>query len=182
MDTLGIIDKTKTAFVLIDIQEKFLPIIHTIDAIIDNTNILTTAAKTLNIPLLVTEQYPKGLGKTTERINIFDAKAIEKMSFSCFGADEFVKQIKALNVTDLVLFGIETHVCVLKTALDALKDNYTVHLVVDAIGSRKNQNKNIGIKRMKQSGAFATSTESILFQLIDGAGTDEFKMISKLIK
>jgi nicotinamidase-related amidase len=136
----------------------------------------------LKIPLLVTEQYPKGLGKTSDKINLFENKGVEKISFSCFGCDEFNEKLKALNVTDLVLFGIETHVCVQKTALDALKNNYTVHVIADAVGSRKNQNKAIGIKRMKQSGAFVTSTESILFQLMDGAGTDEFKIISNLVK
>ena len=183
MDKLGIIDREKTVFVLVDVQEKFIPVIKDIDKVISNSNILVKTAGILTIPLLITEQYPKGLGNTSKRIHMPDKKqSIKKMNFSCFGSGEFVKKIEDLDVDSIVLFGIEAHVCILKTALDALKNNFEVHVVADAISSRTLNNKLIAIERMRQSGAFIVSTEMILFQLLDNAGTDEFKLISELVK
>ena len=141
------------------------------------------ASKILKIALIVTEQYPKGLGHTYEKINLPSKKhLIEKVSFSCFGSEEFVKKIKELKVDSIVLFGIEAHVCILKTALDALKNNLDVYVVADAISSRTAENKSLAIERMRQSGVFIVSTEMIVFQLLDKAGTEEFKLISKLVK
>ena len=94
----------------------------------------------------------------------------------------FVEKIKELGIDSLVLFGIEAHVCILKTALDALKNGLQVHVVSDAVSSRTAENKNVGIERMRQSGVFIASTETILFQLLKKAGTEEFKSISKLLK
>lgn len=183
MEKLGIIDKKKTVFVLIDIQDKFIPVIKDIDKLISNSNILVKASEILNIPLIVTEQYPKGLGHTYEKIDLPDKKyLIEKVSFSCFESEKFIKKIKELKVNSIVLFGIEAHVCILKTALDALKNNLDVYVVADAISSRTAENKSIAIERMRQSGVFIVSTEMILFQLLDKAGTEEFKLISKLVK
>ena len=185
---LGIIKRDDTAFVLIDIQEKFLPVIYDIQGVIDNANRLVQGASILNIPLLVTEQYPKGLGKTVEGISFVcldrmkSQEIIEKIAFDCFGCDEFVNKINQLNRKSLVIFGIEAHVCVLKTSLEALNRGYEVHLIADAVSSRTQRNRDIAIERMRQSGAFIASTEMILFQLMDQAGTDEFKAISKLVK
>jgi nicotinamidase-related amidase len=92
------------------------------------------------------------------------------------------EQLKLTNIKSLILCGAEAHICVLKTALDALKEGYEVHVVADAVGSRTPENKHLALERMRQSGAFITSTEMILFMLLDKAGTDEFKAISKLIK
>jgi nicotinamidase-related amidase len=183
MAKLGIIDRKKTVFVLVDIQDKFIPVINDIDKVISNSNILVKASEILNIPLIVTEQYPKGLGHTFEKINLPDKKhLIEKVSFSCFDSDEFVKKLKELKVDSIVLFGTEAHVCILKTALDALKNNLEIYVVADAISSRTDENKSIAIERMRQSGVFIVSTEIILFQLLDKAGTEEFKKISNLVK
>ncbi len=182
-DKLGMIDRKKTAFVLVDIQEKFAPAIKDVNEVIKNSNILIKTSEILNIPLIVTEQYPKGLGHISKEINLPDKKfLIEKISFSCFGSEEFVKKIKELKVDSIVLFGIEAHVCIFKTVLDALKNNIDVYVVADAISSRSIKNKSIAIEWMRESGAFIASTEIILFQLLDKAGTEEFKLISNLIK
>ena len=179
----GIIKRDDTAFVLIDIQEKFLPVIYDIQGVIDNANRLVQGASILNIPLLVTEQYPKGLGKTVDSIGFNDGQEIiEKIAFDCFGCDEFVNKINQLNRKSLVIFGIEAHVCVLKTSLEALNRGYEVHLIADAVSSRTQRNRDIAIERMRLSGALIASTEMILFQLMDQAGTDEFWAISKLVK
>ena len=183
MKEVGIINRDKTAFVMIDIQDKFIPIIHEIDKVIKNTNILIKAAEILKIPLVVTEQYPKGLGKTNEKVLLPKNNIpYEKIEFSCFGCREFTKKIKELKVDTLVIFGIETHVCVVQTVLDALEQDYKVHVVEDAISSRTIENKRIGIERMRQSGAFIVSTEMILFQLMKKAFIEGFKDISDLVK
>lgn len=183
MNSLGIIDRNKTAFVLVDIQEKFVPVISGIDHVISNANVLAKASEILKIPLIVTEQYPKGLGKTSNKIAFsHNAYLIEKIEFSCFACEEFARKIRELKVDTIVLFGIETHVCILQTALDALSNKLEVHVVFDAVASRTQENKQIAIEGMRQSGVFISSTETVLFQLVKKAGTEEFKLISKLIK
>lgn len=180
VDNLGIIDRVNTVFVLIDLQEKFVPVIYDIDNIIRNIDILVKASKILGVPLIATEQYPKGLGNTVNKIEVDNI--VEKISFSCFDNSEFKNKLLNLKAKILVLFGVEAHVCVLKTALDGIKNNFEVHAVSDAVSSRTLENKKIAIDRMRQSGVFIASTEMILFQLIREAGSNEFKEISKLIK
>jgi nicotinamidase-related amidase len=183
MNSLGILDKKSTAFIQIDIQEKFKPAIHKFDEVISNAKILVQSSGFLDVPLIVTEQYPKGLGKTVSEIELpANTPIIEKLHFSCFGNQEFMGKIKELKLKSIILFGVEAHVCLLKTALDALKQNLEVYLVADAVSSRTPENKAIAIERMRQSGVFIVSTEMILFQLLDYSGTDDFKAISKLIK
>jgi nicotinamidase-related amidase len=183
MDTLGIIGRNKTAFVLVDIQEKFIPVIDGIEQVISNANILVKAAGILKVPLIVTEQYPKGLGKTSNKVTFLQhAHLIEKVEFSCFACEEFARKIRELKINSIVLFGIEAHVCILQTALDALSNELETHVVSDAIASRTQDNKKIAIERMRQSGVFIVSTEMILFQLLGKAGGEEFNLISSLIK
>jgi nicotinamidase-related amidase len=182
MDNLGILEKEGTVFVMVDIQEKFEPAMSNIERTISNANILAQISIKLGIPLVVTEQYPKGLGHTTAKINLpEDAKTIEKTSFGCFGCDGFAEIIKELNPKRIVLFGLESHICILKTALESLKMGIEVHAVADAICSRKEENKYLGIERMKQSGVFIVSTEMVLFQLLDDSGSEEFMELRKLI-
>lgn len=183
MTSLGALSREKTVFVLVDIQEKFITVIDNIDEVIKNANIMSKAGEILKIPLIVTEQYSKGLGHTTDKITLPSTYfLIEKMHFSCFGSPEFRKKIEDLNISSVVLFGIEAHVCILKTALDALKNNIDVHVIQDAVSSRKYENKMIAIERMRQSGAFIVSAEMLIFQLLETAGTDEFREISRLIR
>ena len=183
MNKLGIIKKAKTAFVLVDIQEKFIPVIKDVNKVISNSNILIKASEILKIPLVVTEQYPKGLGYTSKKIKLPKKKyLIEKNHFSCFDSKEFTDKIKALKVDSLVLFGIEAHVCILKTALDGLRNKFNVYVVADTISSRTLENKSLAIERMRQSGVFIVSCEMIIFQLLEKAGTEDFKKIYKLVK
>lgn len=179
----GIPNRVETTFILIDIQEKFLPVIYDIETVISNANKLVKGSSILKIPLIVTEQYPRGLGHTVNSISLENnQEIIEKIHFDCFGCNTFIERLDALNPKTLVIFGIESHVCVLKTCLSAISKGYHVHIVADAVSSRTSENKAIALERMRQSGAFIVSTEMILFQLIDQAGTDEFKEISKLVK
>lgn len=179
----GIPERDEVVFILVDIQERFLPVINNIDGVIDNANRLVKGASILGIPLIVTEQYPKGLGKTVDSIELNTGQdIIEKISFDCFGCDEFTRKLNSLAAKTLVIFGIEAHVCVLKTALEAVARNYETHVVADAVSSRTQENKILALERLRQSGVFITSTEMILFQLMDRAGTEEFKAISRLVK
>lgn len=180
---LGIPKRDEVAFILVDIQERFLPVIQDIETVIDNASKLVSGASILKVPLIVTEQYPKGLGHTVDALDL-DAgqEIIEKVSFDCFGCEGFVKRLEKINARSLVIFGIEAHVCVLKTALEAAARNYETHVVADAVSSRTEENKTLALGRLRQSGVFVVSTEMVLFQLMDRAGTDEFKAISRLVK
>ena len=175
--------KENTALIIIDVQERLLPVIDDGDEMIRQVNILIDGARILGIPILFTEQYPKGLGSTCAQVHKeSDDRVMEKISFSCLGNEFFKKELKSLNVDHLILAGAETHICVLNTALDALEEGYTVHLVADAVSSRTPFNRQHGIERLRQSGVFVCTTEMILFQLLQEAGTDMFKKISHLIK
>lgn len=180
---LGIAQREHTALLVIDVQERLMPVIQDAQRIFDNVNKLLRGAETLGLETIITEQYPKGLGNTCKEIQLPQTpNIIEKVCFSCMMSDPVSDQLKLTNVKDLVICGAESHICVLKTTLDALKAGYNVHVVADAVGSRTAENKQLALERMRQSGAFIVSTEMILFMLLDKAGTDEFKAISKLIK
>ena len=166
---------------VIDIQERLIPVIHQHEEVIHNANILLKGMEILGVPVIVTEQYPKGLGNSCKEIILGDdAKVMEKITFSCLGNDYIKESVQTKK--QIIICGVEAHICVLKTALDLLDEGYQVHLITDAVSSRKKENKQVAIERMKQSGVFISSTEMILFQLLDKAGTEEFKLISKLIK
>jgi nicotinamidase-related amidase len=183
MAETGILKKSKTAFIIIDVQERLMPVVFNNTEVFENVNRLIEGSKILGVPLLITEQYPKGLGKTSAEVNIPEGQeVIEKVCFSCLLCDPVNEKLKTLGIEQLVLAGVESHICVLKTALDALNSGLKVHVVADAVSSRKEYSKQIALERMRQAGAFIATTEMVLFQLMDGAGTEEFKQISKLIR
>lgn len=183
MAATGLIQKDKTALLIIDIQEKLMPVIQDTEIVFANTNRLIKGASVLNMSVILTEQYPNGLGNTCVEIELPETiSPVEKICFSCMQSENVIHQLKAKNITTLILCGVESHICVMKTALEALEKNFEVHVVADAVSSRTKENKQIALERMRQSGAFIVSTEMILFQLIDDAGTEEFKAISRLIK
>ena len=180
---IGKPERSSTAFVMVDIQEAFRPYIHDMDEVIDNSVKMVKGSEILKIPLLVTEQYPKGLGRTIPEIELPDGiDPMEKLHFSSVGSEEFKRSLEELDVRSVVVFGIETHVCVLQTVLDLLEMGYEVHVVADAVSSRTKENREIGFERMRQSGAFIASTEMVLFQLLVKAKSEGFKEISGLVK
>lgn len=183
MKTVGLVNRLDSAFLIIDLQEKLMPVISEKEDIFVNVNKLLAGAKILNVPVIVTEQYSRGLGHTSREINLADGQiVIEKMCFSSMLSDEVGQKLKELKVKSLILAGVESHICVLKTALDALAQGYEVHIVADAVSSRKIFDKTIALERIKQAGGYIVTTEMILFGLMDFAGTEEFKQISRLIK
>lgn len=179
-----ILNRNKSALLVIDIQERILPVIFEHERVINNSIKLIKGFKTLDLPVYYTEQYPKGLGPTAALVKeaLEDAKAIEKMSFSCSGAPGLFDELKNKNIEQVILCGVESHVCVMQTALDLLANDFQVHVAADAVSSRREFDFKIALNRMQSNGAEITLTESVLFELLEVCGTDSFKTISKLVK
>lgn len=173
-----------TLGLVIDIQERLLPHIHEHKQVLKNVEILLEGLRVLEIPVLVTEQYRKGLGETvsevTEKLMKFEPK--EKMSFSCCDDDLFMNELKSKKRNNIIICGIEAHVCVLQTTIDLLKKGYQPVIIEDCTSSRKSNDKKIAIERMRQEGAIISSYESILFELTRVSGNEKFKAISNLVK
>lgn len=178
------LSKEDTVFLIIDIQEKLAVVMKERERIVKNNLHLIELAKMIGVPVMVTEQYPKGLGTTVAEIR--DAlplyRPIEKMTFDCCGQPAFLEDLKKHDKNSVVLTGMETHICVLQTCIGLLRSGINVHLVQDAVCSRTKENWKTGIEFMREAGAVVTSTETVLFQLLKVAGTEEFKKISKRIK
>lgn len=176
--------KENTIALVIDIQEKLLPAMFEKEEIERNIKILINGLNALNIPIIVTEQYPKGLGNTINSVKeLFnDFNAIEKLSFSCMDEPKFVDKLKSTGKKNVVITGIEAHVCVNQTVIDLIANGFTPIVVVDCISSRKPSDKQTGLERMKCEGAIFTTYEAILFELCRFAGNEAFKIISKLVK
>ena len=181
---MGLLSKEGATLIIIDIQEKLFPHIHKREEVSENVRRLIKFARIMGIPIVLTEQYPKGLGATIREIKelIPRVKPIEKVEFSCFGSEEFIRALKRLDTKTLILTGIETHICVSQTAIESLDLGYSVCVVSDATSSRREDDKTIGIERMKQSGAVISSTEMLIYELLRRAGTQEFKEALKLVK
>jgi isochorismate hydrolase len=178
-----ILDRTKTALLVIDLQEKLIPAMMDGEFVIQNAIKLIEGCKILNVPIYCTEQYPKGLGSTDLRIkNLLPSETISKMSFSCIGAGDLFEQMKHSNIKQVIVCGVESHVCVQQTVLDLLANDFQVDVAADAVSSRKIIDYEISLQRMRANGAEVTTTESVLFELLNVCGTNEFKTISKLVK
>lgn len=176
--------KHETAAVVIDIQEKLLPHIHEAEFILQNSLKLIEGLQILEVPIIVTQQYTKGLGNTVPSIvqKFQGFRYIEKVSFSCYDESAFVEQLSASGRSSVILFGIETHVCVLQTCLDLNMSGYVPVVVEDCISSRNPIDKRVAIERMRQEGAIITTYESLLFELTRQAGNEIFKSVSRVVK
>lgn len=162
-----------------------MPVIHDGDATARNIERLIRGAQILGVPVIVTEQYTKGLGISIEPLRnaLGDAyRPIEKECFSAHGCAPFKAQLTALERRQILLAGVETHVCVYQTAGDLVMAGYAVHVVADAVSSRTPENRELALRRLVSDGVKLSSTEMALFELIRVAGTDEFRAISRLIK
>lgn len=178
-----ILDREESLYICIDLQGKIVAAMNNSDELIKNSNILLQTADIYNIPTLITEQYPKGLGPTDERI-IFpkDYKLFAKDYFSIFGSEDFVKEFNFFEKKNIIIFGIETHVCVYYSVFHLIENGYNVYVVADACSSRTAENKNIALEQMRKIGANIVSTEMMLFWHIESAKVEGFKDLSKLIK
>ncbi|XP_033100902.1 isochorismatase domain-containing protein 1-like [Anneissia japonica] len=181
--TLGNLSPDCSAFFLCDMQEKFKPHIKYFDDILEVTKRMVSASRILNIPLVITEQYPKGLGNTVEDIDTsFAVGVYPKTKFSML-IPEVKKKIEEMNnLKSVVLFGIETHVCIQQTALDLLAVGIDVHVVADACSSRSMMDRQFAFERLRQTGAIVTTSESVLLQLVGDKDHPQFKQVQGLIK
>lgn len=168
------------ALVVVDVQEKLLPTIPRRAELIAGIQKLQTAARVLQIPVVVTAQYVKGLGPVCAEV-AGKFPVIEKTAFSCCGSEEFLRTLKDLRRQRIILCGIEAHVCVQQTAIDLMKD-YFVYVVADAIASRHRHDHKVAVERLRDCGAVITTVESAIFELLRESGTDAFRQILPLFK
>lgn len=179
-----LLSKEGAALVIIDIQEKLFPHMAEKDRIAQNVAKLLKFAEIMKIPIVLTEQYPKGLGRTIPEVKrlIPNIHPIEKVDFNCLGSEEFKACLGRLEAKTLIITGIESHICATQTAIDGLNKGYNVYVVSDAVSSRSLADKAIAIERMRQSGVTIVSTEMLIYELLARAGTAEFKETLKLVK
>ena len=174
----------EAVLVVVDVQEKLTNVMHEKENLHQEFVKLIKGVKVLEVPIILTEQNPKGLGLTISEIKTLlpDLEPIYKMSFSCLGEEEFPKRLKDLGRRQIILTGIETHVCVYQTAMDLIDAGYDVQVVADCVSSRTPANKEIALDKMKRAGAEVTSTEIILFELLKTADSPKFREIASIIK
>lgn len=184
MPNFAPLKKEGCVLLVVDIQEKLLPAIHDFVSVLDRSVKMIKSAQALNVPLLFTQQYTKGLGPTHAALTglVPDFSYLEKRSFNCFGAPKFEERLQELNAKTLVLIGIEAHICVCQTALEGLRRGFEVHVVSDAVGSRTTANKHIGLDRIRQAGGVITATELTIYEWVERSDSDEFKLILPLLK
>ena len=183
-----LMDAGKALLLVIDVQDRLLPVMANPAAVARNTGILLQAARELDVPVIASEQYPKGIGATVADVgaHLPEGAVSEKLHFSCLGDSALAQRLahtgKDQGRTQVILAGIEAHVCVLQTALDLLGQGYQVFLVADAVSSRTQENAAAAIERLRAAGAVIVTTEMVVFEWLKKAGTPEFKTLSKLVK
>jgi len=174
----------KCVLLVVDIQEAFESYIHELERVIERSKIMIQAAKMLKVPMVVTEQYPKGLGRTLRPIQeiLGDCYYYGKVTFSCCQDDSIKKALQNTNRPQVLIVGIETHVCIMQTAYDLLAMHLQPYIAVDAVGSRRESDRQVALQRLQQDGAVLTTTEAAIFELTSSAKHPAFKKISKLVK
>jgi nicotinamidase-related amidase len=180
------LEADRCALIVVDIQEKLLPPIFEKARLLKNSQLLIRLAGILKIPALLTTRYAKGLGSTTPEIASLlpETQPIDKIMFSCFGSDAFCSVLKRLpgNRNTVLLCGMESHICVMQTALAALREGYIVHVASDAVSSRAEWNWKIGLERMRAAGSVISSTEMILYELLRSSASPAFKELLPYLK
>lgn len=179
-----LMDRGDSLLLVIDVQERLLPVMETPETVTDNISLLLAAAREMAVSVLVSEQYPKGLGPTVDvlRSQVEEREVLPKMAFSCAGDVAIADAIAASGRRNIVICGIEAHVCVLQSALGFLRDGYGVCVTADAVSSRRADSRETALKRMASNGVEIVTTEMVVFEWLHHAGTPEFKALSKLIK
>ncbi len=178
------ITRNDALFVIVDIQEKLARQMPDQENVIKNTEKLLKAAQRLQIPFIFTEQYPDGLGKTIPELEQFQSNVepIDKMTFCCCGEERFLNALSIENRNNILIIGMEAHICVMQTGLDLMNRGYMVGVVQDAVCSFKHNDKEIALNHLHDSGALIVTTEMILYELLVKAGTDDFKDLLPILK
>jgi len=182
-----LLEAKRSIFMIIDLQQRLIPAIDQGTEAVARAAIVLEGARRLGVPVIVSEQYPKGLGPTEESIaaNLPNkSKVISKLTFNAMKNADFARELAVLRAEgrdQIVVCGTETHICVMQTVADLLAEDASVFLVNDAVGSRNPDNRQAGIARMANLGAHCVTSEMVLFEWLEAAGSDDFKIISKLI-
>lgn len=176
--------KEDTAVLVVDYQEKLMPAMHNKEEFIARTRILLQGLTAMNIPIIVSEQYPKGLGSTVPEIKevLGVAPVLPKTTFSCLDDQAIRTAIEATECGTVLICGAETHICVLQSAIDLVESGKNVMIVADCVGSRFPHDMEVGLRRAEEEGVRISTAEAVLFELLGKAGGPEFKIVSKLIK
>lgn len=182
-----LLDVNQVCLVVVDLQDSLFGLIdrNVVRKVVSATEMMINVFQNLQLPILWTEQYRKGLGPTTPSVGVLlknSLNPIDKVEFSCMQVPEFKGKLSAISKNQIIVVGMETHVCILQTVADLLESGYCVHVCRDAVMSRKKEDWKVGLKFMKKMGAMITTSETALFQLYRKAGTKEFKYFSQLLK
>ena len=183
MSRLPKLDRSKACVLLVDVQEKLIPVMWNFAPVEKYCKAMILAGREMGLPVLATEQYPKGLGTTLPSLReALGAAPLIKMHFSCGADPEFTKALEATGRKQVVLLGIEAHVCVFQTARDLLERGYKVFVCADAVTSRFEEHRRVALEQMRDMGAVVTSAETCIFDLLHACGTPEFKRVSPLVR
>ncbi|MBI1893539.1 MAG: hydrolase [Candidatus Rokubacteria bacterium] len=186
MNPMPELNRQETALLVVDVQERLFSAMEAgrRDAMVKNIKILVAAGRRLGLQVFVSEQYPKGLGHTLPELRelLAGVEPMEKVTFSCCAAEGFSDRLRGSGARNVIVTGIETHVCVLLTALDLLSAGSTVYVPADAVCSRTRENHEIGFGQLRDAGAVVTSTETLLYQLLGRSDTEDFRFLQSLIK
>jgi nicotinamidase-related amidase len=175
---------SESVLIIVDVQERLASVMERREQVEAAIGVLIRTARLHDIPIIVTQQYTKGLGPTVDVLSskLEGVDPLEKIYFSCCGEESFTRALDALGRRKVIITGMEAHICVLQTALDLIDAGYTVHLPWDAVCSRNDGNRDAAMRFLERAGAVITSTETAAFQILEKAGTKEFKEISSLLK
>jgi nicotinamidase-related amidase len=181
---ISLLGKTDSGLVIVDMQDKLMQVMGRSQTIVDNVIKQLHLSRLFHLPVILTEQFPKWLGPTISEIreSMATYEPVKKMEFNCCDSDVFNEQLNSKRLKHIILTGIESHVCVFLTCHSLLERGYEVHVPRDAVGSRTDENWNAGLELMKEAGAVITSTETVIFQLLEKAGTKEFKEMMKVLR
>lgn len=181
---MSLLTREDTLFVVIDFQEKLMPVMHDKELLEDKTVRLAQGMEVMGIPKIVTQQYTKGIGETIPSIAeaLGEFQPIDKTTFSCMLNEDFASQVKAAGRKNVVVCGIEAHICVQQTVLQLMDEGYNVYVAADCISSRSLNDKVWAAERMEKAGAVVTTYEAILYELLQHSKAPEFKAISKIVK
>jgi len=182
--TISLLDRENTGLIVVDAQEKLMQVMGNSERVTDRIVKLLHLSRVFKLPVILTEQYSKWLGPTIPLIreSLPEYDPIEKLDFNSCRVDLFNKRVATEGLRNIILTGVETHICVFQTCISLLEKGYNVHVPHHAVDSRTEDNWNIGLSLMKEAGAVITSTETITFQILKKAGTSEFKKMLKVIK
>jgi nicotinamidase-related amidase len=177
-------EKEDALLAVVDVQEKLFAVMDQQEKMVKNIGTLIRTAQRLRLPIVVTEQYPQGLGPTIPALRqlLGEEHPFAKLVFSCWRAEPFWVRLTELGKKTIILTGMEAHICILQTALDLLQAGFSVHVPVDAVCSRKKENWKVAIEQLQMAGAVITCAETVAFELLREAGTEDFKALSKLFR